>query len=74
MLILRSSYQCGRPWEIYAHSCRGAAEEVTGAVQMGYGELDVTTVVAAMEQAEREDEEEILREQYRVGWTTVIYR
>ena len=67
MLILKSSYQCGRPWEICAHSCRGAAEVATGAAQMADGELDVTTVVAAMEQAEREEEEEVLRERYQVG-------
>ena len=67
MLILNSSYQCGRPWDLCAHACRGAAEVVAGATQIGDGDLDLTTVVAAMEQAEREEEEEILREQYRIS-------
>lgn len=68
MLILNSSYQCGRPWELCAHACRGAAEVVAGAThQIGDGDLDVAAVVAAMEQAEREEEESVLREQYRVN-------
>lgn len=67
MLILNSSYQCGRPWELCAHACRGAAEVVAGTTQIGDGDLDVAAVVAAMEQAEREEDEETLREQYRVN-------
>lgn len=41
---------------------------VAGAThQIGDGDLDVAAVVAAMEQAEREEEELVLREQYRVN-------